>query len=688
MSKKMLINAVHTEQKRMAVVEDGKLVEFNIQMAVRDPITGNIYKGIVMKVERGLQAAFVNYGGKKDGFLPLRDVSANNYSETNGSHDGARQTLKPGQEILVQVLREVSERKGALLTSYISLPGRYLVMLPNKESSGISRKIEDEEDRKRLKELIEQIKTEEGMGFIVRTAGMNRTKQELSRDYQHLFRLWTEIKKKAAELAAPALIYQESAFGVRSLRDYFTTDIDEILVDDAETFRQMKTYCKAVAPRNLKIIKLDKEKTPLFDKHQLEEQIRVIYQERADLKSGGYLIINPTEAMITIDVNSGRGSHKRNVEETAYQTNLEAAEEIARQLRLRDLGGLIAIDFIDMMDQKHNAEVEKAFKKALTMDRSRIQLAHISKFGILELSRQKKQSTIQEISYTACPYCHGRGMRPSLEYIALNAYRKVETQAVKGLASEIKVNVHNEIADYLQNQKRAEISRLETDYGMSIHIYGSHEMAWEECKLEATKRELPPPAEITQPRNTEANEKESEEDEPLETEQREEPEPEKSPSVRGVEKKQKESVPNNGRQNIVKLSENGSGNKAAQTPPKQQEVQPAKNPPAPAENGEQAAEPVKKKSHRRPRRRRKTPTDGSSAAAATTIAAAVPSEEKRQEMSAIKPPPPAAKNRIANPPAAKNPLPKNKPAERKEKVILEDPLHKLKKVFEEFEDND
>jgi len=687
MSKKMLINAVHTEQKRMAIVEDGKLVEFNIQMAVRDPITGNIYKGIVMKVERGLQAAFVNYGGKKDGFLPLRDVSANNYSETNGTHEGPRQTLKPGQEILVQVLREVSERKGALLTSYISLPGRYLVMLPNKESSGISRKIEDEEDRKRLKELVEQIKTEDGIGFIVRTAGMNRTKQELTRDYQHLFRLWTEIKKKAAEVTSPNLIYQESAFGVRSLRDYFTTDIDEILVDDMETFRQMKTYCKAVAPRNLKIIKLDKEKTPLFDKHRLEEQIREIYQERADLKSGGYLIINPTEAMITIDVNSGRGSHKRNVEETAYQTNLEAAEEIARQLRLRDLGGLIAIDFIDMMDQKHNAEVEKAFKKALTMDRSRIQLAHISKFGILELSRQKKQSTIQEISYTACPYCSGRGMRPSLEYIALNAYRKVETQAVKGLAAEIKVSVPDEVADYLQNQKRAEISRLETDYGMLIHIYGNHATPWEECRIEATKRELLPPAEITQPRSADAAEKEHKEVERLPEMERREEASEPEISVGAKQEARKPGSPKSDRHDIKRRPESGPESKEEKSANRQPETRPPEKPPLPAEGRNPADEPVKKKSHRRPRHRRKTPAEALPAGA-TVVAP----EEKGQKTETVKSPPPVSGRVLAagssvGPPAAKNTSAKNRPAERKEKTALEDPLHKLRKVFEEFDDN-
>ena len=639
MSKKMLINAVHPEQKRMAIVEDGKLVEFNIQMAVREPITGNIYKGIVMKVERGLQAAFVNYGGKKDGFLPLRDVSSNYFTEKNGSHDAAKHALKTGQEILVQVLREVSERKGALLTSYISLPGRYLVLLPNKESSGISRKIEDEEDRKRLKELVEQIKTEGDIGFIVRTAGMNRTKQELARDYQHLFRLWTEIKKKSAEAAAPAFIYQESAFGVRSLRDYFVPDIDEILVDDMETFRQMRTYWKTVAPRNLRMIKLAKEKTPLFDKFQLEDQINVIYQERVDLGSGGYVIINPTEAMITIDVNSGRGSHKRNVEETAYQTNLEAAEEIARQLRLRDLGGLIVIDFIDMMEQKHNTEVEKAFKKALTMDRSRIQLSHISKFGIMELSRQKKQSTIQEISYTPCPYCHGRGVRPSLEYTALNTYRKIETQAVKGVASEIKANVPQEVADYLQNQKRAEISRLEAAYDISIHIYGNPQMAWEECKIEITKREIPSLPETNQaPKSYGSPETESQAA-PLSKEQQQN-------SAAG-----NASPTNTGREeNYIPSSDSSLETSERQTP--------------------------KKKSHRRPRHRRKTPADVSTPSSTTTSAAATAE-------STTAAPATAEAEATESGPADRHP---ETPASKHESYS--DPLNKLKKIFEEFTDND
>ncbi len=488
MKRAMLINAVHPEQQRMAIVDAGKLIEYNIQMADKEPITGNVYKGTVMKVERGLQAAFVNYGGRRDGFLPLHDVSPEYFTEQAGK-EGHKPFLKAGQEVLVQVVREESERKGALLTTYVSLPGRYLVLLPNKESSGISRKIEDEEDRKRLKRLMEQVKIDEGIGFIIRTAGMNRTKQELSRDYQMLSRLWKEIQKRAKTTPSPALIYQESNFGVCSLRDYYTSEIEEILVDDMETYRKMREYSKAVVPRIVKIIKLYKDKTPLFDKNRLEDQIRVIYQDRVELKSGGYIIINPTEAMTTIDVNSGRASNKRNVEETAFRANLEAAEEIARQLRLRDLGGLIVIDFIDMRDRKHDAEVEKTFKKALNVDRARIQMSRISKFGILELSRQKKQSTIQEISYTVCPYCRGRGVRPSLEYTALGAFRKIESQAVKGDYAVLRVQLPYEIADYLLNRKRSEISKLENTYSLSIHISGSPDVGWDDLRIETVAKE-------------------------------------------------------------------------------------------------------------------------------------------------------------------------------------------------------
>jgi len=498
----MLINAVHKEQMRMATVnEKGSLIEFNIEMSVREPIIGNIFKSKVLKVERGLQAAFVDYGGDKDGFLPLKDVNHDYLTEQGNGQSNGKPVLKAGQEIIVQAVREAIGNKGALLTSYISLPGRYLVLLPHKPGGGISRKVEDEEDRQKIKNIMEQIKIPEDIGFIVRTAGFNRTKQEIFRDYQLLMRLWKEICKKASVINAPALIYQETDFGVRSLRDYLTPEIDEIWVDDQETFRKMRAYLKAVAPRHLRMMKHYKEKTPIFDRFQLEEQIGVIYRERVEMKSGGYIIINPTEAMITIDVNSGRGSHKKNIEETAFQAIIEACEEIARQLRLRDLGGLIVIDFIDMMDKKHIADVEKSFKKALSLDRARIQLSRISKFGMLELSRQKKQSTIQEISYTRCPYCKGSGLRPSLEYAALGAFRKIESEAVKGIYSELRIILPHEIADYILNHKRSELLNLESTFGLTLHISGSTESAWDKVDIQQTIKEntfdVPEPHEET-----------------------------------------------------------------------------------------------------------------------------------------------------------------------------------------------
>ncbi|MBP9020765.1 MAG: Rne/Rng family ribonuclease [Syntrophobacterales bacterium] len=512
MKKIMLINAIDREEQRMAIVENGQLVEFNLQMAEHEPITGNIYKGIVQKVERGLQAAFVDYGMKKNGFLPLHDVSPEYYkNEGTETESHKRHGLKSGQELLVQVVREEKDRKGAMLTTYISLPGRYLVYLPNREGAGVSRKIEDEAERRKLKEFVDQVlQKDEKAGFIVRTAGQSRKKQELLRDYQHLHRLWKEITKKAAQVSAPALIYQESDFGVRSLRDYFTPDINEILIDDSDTFKKVRDYCKIVQPRNVKMIKLYKEHTPLFEKYQLEKQTDEIYQERVTLRSGGSIVITPTEAMITIDVNSGRGSNRKDVEETAFRTNLEAAEVIARQLRLRDLGGLIVVDFIDMRDRKHISEVEKTFKKALSLDRARIQLSRISKFGIMELSRQKKQSAIQDISYTTCPHCKGSGLRPSLEYIALGVYRKIKAEVVRGDTVSVKVTLPWEVSDYLLNQKRAELTNLEKTYETNIHVSGSADMHWGESKFEKVRK--PEAEKVLQPEATQPEEQISTDD--------------------------------------------------------------------------------------------------------------------------------------------------------------------------------
>ncbi|MBN2398250.1 MAG: Rne/Rng family ribonuclease [Deltaproteobacteria bacterium] len=489
MTKKMLINTIDEEESRMAVVEDGHLVDYNIRMSVREPTTGNIYNGIVQNVQQGLRAAFVEYGAGKSGFLPLRDVAPEYFGENK--------KLPVGKKLPVQVLREEKGGKGAMLTTYISLPGRYLVLMPNRESNGISRKIENEADRKRLKWVMGQIIEKEGMGFIVRTAGMNRTKQELVRDYQMLVRLWKDIKGRATKTAGPGLIYQETDFAVRAFRDYYTSDIDEILVDDPETARKMRVYCKTVSPRNVRMIKLYKEETPLFDQYGIEDQINEIYQPSVRLKSGGSIVIEPTEAGITIDVNSGR-LKRRDVEETAYKTNLEAAEEIARQLRLRDLGGLIVVDFIDMVDKEHITQVEKTFRDALKTDRSRIQMAKISRFGMLELSRQKKQSTIQEISYSSCPYCRGSGMRPAVEYLALRALRRIKSEAVKEQSSEIAVTLPPEVTAYLLNQKRTQLSKLEALHGVSVTISGDPALLWGEFHSSTVKRETAVPEAVAE----------------------------------------------------------------------------------------------------------------------------------------------------------------------------------------------
>ncbi len=480
MTKKMLINTIDEEESRMAVIEDGNLVEYNVRMSVKEPTTGNIYNGIVQNVQQGLRAAFVDYGAGKSGFLPLRDVVPEYFDESR--------KLPVGRKLPVQVMREEKGAKGAMLTTHISLPGRYLVLMPNRQGSGISRKIENEADRKKLKQVMEQITEQENMGFIVRTAGMNRTKQELVRDYQMLLRLWKDIKRKSEKTAAPGLIYQETDFAIKAFRDYYTSDINEILVDDSETAQKMRVYCKAVSPRNVRMIKFYKEEVPLFDRYDIEDQINEIYQPRVKLKSGVSIVIDSTEAGITIDVNSGR-LKKHDVEETAYKTNMEAAGEIARQLRLRDLGGLIVVDFIDMMDKNHIGQVEKAFRDALKVDRSRIQMAKISRFGMLELSRQKKQSTIQEISYSVCPYCRGNGVRPSVEYLAISALRRIKAEAAKEQSSEIDVTLPPEVTAYLLNHKRSQISKLEALHGVSVIISGDSALLWGEFQSKMVKRE-------------------------------------------------------------------------------------------------------------------------------------------------------------------------------------------------------
>jgi ribonuclease E len=497
MKKKMLINVADEEESRVAIVEDGTLEEFTIEVSTKEQIKGNIYNGVVVKVEPSLQAAFVDYGGKRHGFLPMGEIHENWYVGEARSGDRERRpriqdVLKRNQKIPVQVTKEEMGNKGASLSTYISLPGRYLVLMPDAGSAGgISRKIEDEEERKKLKDIIAQLDLPPDLGIIVRTAGLNRNKTELQRDLTYLQRLWASILDKSQQSPAPALIYQEHDLVIRSIRDYFTPDIQEVLVDNREVYRRARDFFQAVMPRYQGRVKLYRDKKPLFAKYQLEEQIEAIYSHKVELKSGGSIVIDPTEALVAIDVNSGRATKEKGIEETAFKTNLEAAQEVARQLRLRDLGGLIVIDFIDMRNLKNIQEIEKALKQAVKRDKARTQVSRISQFGLLELSRQRLKPTILEGNYLKCPHCNGIGLVKSAISLALLILRRIRTEAAKETLGTVKAVLPMDVASYLLNQKRREISRLEEDYNLTIHLVGNPGARQNEYEVEFIRRELP-----------------------------------------------------------------------------------------------------------------------------------------------------------------------------------------------------
>lgn len=497
MMKKMLINVSQAEESRVAIVEDGFLQELDVELSSRGQNRGNIYKGLVVNIEPSLQAAFVEYGENKAGFLPLSEIHPQCYvNGGTGRRVSIREVLKRGQEILVQVVKDEVGGKGAALTTYVSLPGRYLVLMPGSDNTGISRKIEDEAQRQRLRKLMEQLNPPPGMGFIIRTAGYNRTKNELSRDMTYLQKLWESIQELSQKLPAPSLVYQEQDLVIRSIRDYFTADIQEVLIDNKEVHKRAREFFRKIMPRYQKLLKLHPEKRPLFSKYQLEEQIEVIYEPKVPLKSGGSIVIQPTEALVSIDVNSGRAKQERGMEDTAYRTNLEAAEEIARQLRLRDLGGLIVIDFIDMKDRKHILEVEKCLKNAAKRDKARIQMSRISRFGLLEMSRQRIKTALAAGSYETCPTCEGRGTIKTVEAAALSALRKIHGRVAKGDLAGIKAIVSPEVAFYLLNQKRAELLRMEKEEGLTIYVQGQPGMVVHQITLEGLKRSEIIPAEV------------------------------------------------------------------------------------------------------------------------------------------------------------------------------------------------
>jgi len=473
MSSKILINAVDHEEVRIAIVTDSKLEVFHIESASREITHGNIYKGTVTRIEPSLQAVFVDYGAERNGFLQKYEIHRDYYQDNPTGDSSISNLIKRGQELLVQVTKDPMMKKGAMLTTLISLPGRYLVLMPGNENRGISRKIEDEEERQRLKEIIGSFKIPDGFGLIVRTAGESCTKTMLNRDMQYLMRLWKGIKDNVRNVQAPALMYKERNLVLRSIRDYFTSEINEILIDDSAVFHEVKDFIKIISSKHQKIVKLHKGDKPIFTKFQLEDQIASIFDNRVALKSGGSIVIEQTEALVAIDVNSGKATQKKSIEETALLTNLEAAEEITRQLRLRDLGGLIVIDFIDMKDSRHRIELERAIKNFVKSDKARTKVGRISRFGLIEMSRQRLRPSIDFGSYGPCGRCQGKGVTPSTETLGLAFLRKLRLETLKGNLTSVKGILPVEVADYLLNKKRKEILDLELRRDLHITIEGS-----------------------------------------------------------------------------------------------------------------------------------------------------------------------------------------------------------------------
>lgn len=496
MSRKMLINVMHPEEARVAIVQDGRLMELNIEISGKEQTKGNIYKGVVLRVEPGLQAAFVDIGQKKPGFIQMGDLHPDFWQwrddipeEDRKRRPRIQEVLRRGQEMIVQVEKDARDMKGAALTSYLSLPGRYMVLMPGDTAAGISRKIEDNAIRKELKSLVADLQVPEGYGYIVRTEAVGRTQEELKKDLEYLVGVHERILQQAAQIKGAGEIYHDAGVILRTLRDYFSDDIDEVLVDDKSAYQQAIDFFKELMPGCEKLVKLHKEKRPIFSKYQLEEQIDQLYEKRVPLPSGGSLVIEPTEALVSIDVNSGKSSGERGVEDTAYKTNLEAAAEVARQLRLRDLGGLVVIDFIDMRDNKHNKEVERTLKDALKMDKARVNLGRISQFGMMEMSRQRIAKNINDAIHLECPHCEGRGRVKSVEAMALSFLRKVHGAAAKGQVAEVRGGLPLEVAYFLLNRKKRELAQIENDYEIVVTVKGKPSFLLNQLELEVIKRE-------------------------------------------------------------------------------------------------------------------------------------------------------------------------------------------------------
>ncbi len=475
--KRMLINATQAEELRVAIVDGQTLYDIDIEQPSKEQKKSNIYKGRITRLEPSLEAAFVEYGGDRHGFLPLKEISRD-YFQAGVDHNKAtiRELLREGQEVVVQVDKEERGNKGAALTTFISLAGRYMVLMPNSPTAGgVSRRIEGE-DRAALKDALDKLNIPDDMGVIIRTAGVGRDAEELQWDLDYLLQVWKAIAEAALTKPAPFLIYQESRLIVRALRDYLRADVGEILVDTEELYETAREFMQQVMPQTLRKLKHYKDDIPLFNRFQIESQIEGAYERNVRLPSGGSIVVDQTEALTAIDVNSSRATKGSDIEDTAFQTNLEAAEEVARQLRLRDLGGLVVIDFIDMSSNKHQREVENRLQNALKYDRARVQLGRISRFGLMEMSRQRLRPSLGESSQIICPRCDGHGRMRSVESLSLSIIRVAEEHAMKENTGQVLVQAPVEIANYLLNEKRSALREIEQRHDAPIVIVADEQL--------------------------------------------------------------------------------------------------------------------------------------------------------------------------------------------------------------------
>lgn len=459
--KRMLINATQPEELRVALVDGQRLFDLDIESGAREQKKANIYKGRITRVEPSLEAAFVDFGAERHGFLPLKEISREYFKKSPEGRINIKEVLSEGQEVIVQVEKEERGNKGAALTTFISLAGRYLVLMPNNpRAGGISRRIEGEE-RNELREALNGLNAPADMGLIVRTAGLGRSTEELQWDLDYLLQLWSAIKEASGERGAPFLIYQESNVIIRAIRDYLRQDIGEVLIDSIDAQEEALNFIRQVMPQYASKVRLYQDSVPLFNRFQIESQIETAFQREVKLPSGGSIVIDPTEALVSIDINSARATKGGDIEETALQTNLEAAEEIARQLRLRDIGGLIVIDFIDMTPAKNQRAVEERVREALEADRARVQVGRISRFGLLEMSRQRLRPSLGETSGIVCPRCNGQGIIRDVESLSLAILRLIEEEALKDRTAEVRARVPFQVAAFLLNEKRNAITKIE-----------------------------------------------------------------------------------------------------------------------------------------------------------------------------------------------------------------------------------